>query len=225
MDIFAWSALFAAAFGVVPILVCAAFSEMMLLCADGAVTLSGILHATTTHTNTTGGADEEDADAIIEVVNATNAVLFTLTVASRVRGYRTIVGALRTLWLVAIVTSSCSFASVRALSPRLAPAIPNDLTIIALAVGVFFLCAAFCTSLLCRKQDRAIRDERVVTSEVLLIMGALSVRYQTNIDEIAEARTRAGWAAWSLCCHTLVLIIVRISKRDGESNLSSAGGS
>lgn len=215
MNIFAWVALVTAAAGSVPLVFCAICSEMLLLFADGAVTISGILYATTMRNETWVEAELRGDDSILklmETANAIVAVLFTLAVVYRVSSYGSLVGALRALWLIVIVTSSCGYASIRSVDPRLSPAIPNDLTIIAFGVGLIILSASFCVSM-CRRRPAAVRDNRVILTEVFMIIGALSIRYQSSVDAVARVYTRVGWTMWCVCCHTLSLTILYLSTR------------
>lgn len=199
-----------------PLIFCALSSEVLLLFADGAVTISGILYATTLRNETWVEEAEVREDnsilKLMETANATVAVLFTLAVVYRVSSYGTLVGALRALWLIVIVTSSCGYASIRSVDPRLSPAIPNDLTIIAFGVGLLVLSTSFCVSM-CRSRPTAVRDNRVILTEVFMIIGALSIRYQSNVDAVARVYTRAGWTIWCGCCHTLSLTIPYLSNR------------
>lgn len=203
-------ALVAASAGAAPLLLCALHTEMTLLLSNGSVTLAGILYASTSPANL-GGANTTAVQAALETANASVGVLYALSCAWRVSAYFTIVGAFRSLWLITIVTSSCSYTSARSLSPRLAPAIPNDLTLIALAVGGVFFALSLCVSL-CKKKDRLVsRDGRVLAMEVLLICGALGIRYQSDFDSILRSKTDIGWSLWYVCCHLTTLIIVVLS--------------
>lgn len=221
MNMFGVVALASAAAGVIPLIFCALSSEVLLLIADGAVTVSGILYATTERNETwvepEEMREERSALQLMEAVNATVAVIFTLVVVYRVSAYATLLGSLRALWLITIVTSSCGYASIQSLNPRVAPAIPNDLTIIALGVGLVFLSASFCVSI-CRRHPLPTRDNRVLVTEVFMITGALSIRYQSSVDAVARVYTRAGWVLWCTCCHLLCLIILHISKTHDESD-------
>jgi hypothetical protein len=190
--------LLAAASGVFPLLLCALRGELGILLVEGAVTFCGVLHATT-----------QRADGVAaETVNACAAVAFTLACAGRMASYRTIVGAFRTLWLVAVVTSSCGHASIRGLIPRFAPAIPNDLTIVAFGLGVVVIAGHACVAACRHRRRPAVRDGRVLAMEVLLVAGAFGVRYQSSLDAIAHMRTDAGWTLWYACCHATVPVLL-----------------
>ena len=231
MDIFQIIALATAATGAIPLTICAINAEMVLLFADGAVTISGVIYTTAQHNNATWVdgkqmvVESRKIASLVEAAVASAAVLFTLAAIYRVSGHRTLVGLFRALWLIVIVTSSCSYVTIKAINPQLAPAIPNDLTIIALGVGFIFLCGALCASM-CRGTVGTGRDDRVIATEILLIVGALSIRYQSNLDAILERRTQVGWTVWYACCHILVLVIVYLTQTSStntknESDLST----
>lgn len=201
--------LIAASTGAVPLVLCAMYSETLLLLANGGVTITGILYATSS--NEAAWPNTTVTQVTLETANASFGVLFALACACRVSAFLTIVGAFRALWLVTIVTSSCGYSSVRSLNPQLTPIIPNDLTLIALAIGGAVFACSVCASLCRKERSTASRDGRVLAMEILLVVGALAIRYQNDLDGIVQTKTDAGWSTWYVCCHLTTTTIVLIS--------------
>ena len=204
--------LVAAGSGAPVLLLSAIQAEYALLFADGATVLSGVLYATSpAATNTT---HTTAASATVKAANACVAVCFAMVCAFRISAQTTIVGALRTLWLIAVVTSSCGYTTIQNLSPRIAPAVPNDITIIAFAAGMLLILVSLVV-IKCRGRESELppRDCRVVSMEAFLLVGAFGIRYQTEFDQIMEMKTNAGWSLWYLCCHIATGVIVLLSSK------------
>lgn len=203
--------LISASLGTLPLVLCAMYFETALLLTNGGVTVTGILYATSS--NDISWTNATATQIALETANASFGVIFALSCAWRVSAFFTIVGAFRTLWLITIVTSSCGYSSIQSLNPEIAPIIPNDLTLISLAVGGVVFACSLCVSL-CRKKDQVVtRDGRVLAMEILLVVGALSIRYQTDLDNIVHIKTDAGWSMWYVCCHLTTGMIVVLSNR------------
>jgi hypothetical protein len=191
--------LVSAGLGVVPILIASAYFESVIALASAMITLSGLFHSNLK-------TPVETTRALVEVVDSVVAVLFTLLICVRIGTHRSIVGVLRMFWIIAIVTSSCTYNSIRGLAPDDFSFIPNDITIIALGVACFLLVATYIASRLSRVQSA--RDTRVIIVESALVLGSFALRFEDDIARVT--RLLIGWMAWYLACHLASLIALYI---------------
>lgn len=185
--------------GAIPILAAAACFESVIAVASATVTLSGLFHSGLETT-------EVSTRATIEVVDSVVAVLFTLLTCVRIGTHRTLVGVLRMLWVIAIVTSSCTYTSIRELAPGPCSFLPNDITIVALAVASFLLVATYVVSQ-CRKTPGA-RDARTIVVESSLVLGSFALRFEDDIATVI--RFMVGWAVWYVACHVASLVALYV---------------
>tara|TARA_B110000046_G_scaffold158117_1_gene169889 strand:- start:1975 stop:2655 length:681 start_codon:yes stop_codon:yes gene_type:complete len=188
-----------AGIGVIPVVAAAICFESALAFASTMVTLSGLFHSSL-------GTTVEATRAAVEVADSIVAVTFTLIVCVRIGAYRTLVGALRLLWIVAIVTSSCSYVAIRELAPDNFAFIPNDLTIVALGVACVLLVGSYAVSR-CYQLESA-RDARILVVESMLVVGSFTLRFDEDIARII--RFFVGWVVWYLACHVASLVAVCI---------------
>ena len=199
--------LVSAGIGVVPILIASAYFESVIALASAMVTLSGLFHSSLKTT-------VDSTRAFVEVVDSIVAVLFTLLICVRIGTHRSIVGILRMFWIITIVTSSCTYSSIRSLAPDDFSFIPNDVTIIALGVAFLLLIGTYIATRLLR--IRGARDTRIIIVESTLVLGSFALRFEDDIARVT--RILIGWMAWYLACHIASLIALYIVRhpRSGE---------
>lgn len=191
--------LVSAGLGAAPILIACAYFESLIALASAMVTLSGLFHSSLQ-------TMVDATRAFVEVVDSVVAVLFALLICVRIGTHRSIVGILRMFWIIAIVTSSCTYGSIRGLAPDEFSLIPNDVTIIALGVASLLLFATYIASRLLR--IRGARDTRIIIVESTLVLGSFAVRFEDDIARVT--RILIGWVAWYLACHIASLIALYI---------------
>lgn len=183
----------AAAAGVVPVGVAVLTSECLVALSSAFVALSGVFH-------TNFSSASEGARAVVDVTNAAVAVVFTLVLCYRAQTFATAVGALRVLLIVAVVSSTASYTTIRSMAPKV-PLVPDDATLFALGAALVFFTAAVAVAR-CRQIVYA-RDPRFFFVEVTLVAGSFALRFE---DEVARAiGIRVGWAVWYVCCHLAAL--------------------
>lgn len=132
---------------------------------------------------------------IIGALNAGAAVVFTLGCAMSIDIHRSLVGLIRVLWLVALVTSSSGYVYIQELFPDIG-FIPNDLAIAATICSIVLLFVSIVVARFCRRQ--AIQDKRTVLVEMTLAAGALTLRFDEELNRILTVQL--GWALWHLSC-------------------------
>ena len=122
-------------------------------------------------------------------IDALSSVVVTVSCAISLCSHRTLVGILRVMWLIVLVTSSCGFNFVKERLPTLS-FIPNDITIGALMAGGVLLCmyAYF------QRGTRARRDGRSIAVEAIFVLGAFALRFRADIARITTID--AGLAIW-----------------------------
>jgi hypothetical protein len=147
----------------------------------------GAQNATST-APTTGAVMTTPTSTLSSVTLTTSVSLFvvqTIVMLCTLRVHRTLIGAVRILWLVTLITSSCTHAYIQQLAPNV-PFIPNDVTIVVFTLTVLAIvgCAIHAH---CTRMPAATRDPRVAIVEFLLAAGALALRFDVTLDRFADA--------------------------------------
>lgn len=179
-----------AALGVVPILVSAFFGHIGILLATTFSTIATILNSVSAPPD----------QPVFVTVDCASGVLLVVICSFSLQIWRTVLGAVRLLWVVILVTSSSSYAIIRAFAPDVG-IIPNDLTILAIAACLTLL-ILFAAVNRCAKPQYKERDKRFVVVELLFVLGALALRFSeditrtTTVDDIGECLWYIScWAA------------------------------
>lgn len=184
-----------AGLGAIPLALTIVRTESTLALASALVTLSGLFHSSS-------NTSVVSTRVAVEVIDSVVAVLFTLIICIRIGTHRTIVGTLRTLWVIAIVTSSSSYVSIRELAPDDFAFIPNDLTIVSLGVACLLLFSTYIVSR--RYRIEYIRDTRIIFAESILVLGSFALRFEKDIAHVI--RVQIGWPIWYIACHATTLL-------------------
>ena len=187
--------------GFVPIIASACDAKYCLILASTACTTSGILNAAVI--NSTVYSAE-----ILGAFDGIAGVLLTLTCAIYLQLYRTLLGSLRILWLVTLVTSSCTYVYFKTLVPDLS-FIPNDITIIAFASSIVLLVSCMLFARIVNAEY--VHDKRAILVEFVFNVGALTLRFEEEIQQLI--RVELGWSLWYLACWIAVCITLYILRR------------
>lgn len=186
-----------ATLGCIPIVASAWKGRTLLLFVTSVSAVLGMFGASTA----VGPSVQVSSKArIIGALNAMAAVVFTLGCTMSIDIHRTIVGAIRVLWLVTLVTSSSGYVYVQELFPGF-DFIPNDLALGATLLSIVLLFAAILSAKFC--QHQSLRDKRAVVVELTLTAGALTLRFDDELNRILTIQL--GWAIWHLSCWVSVL--------------------
>lgn len=187
--------------GVVPS-VLAACDDRLLICAMSFLATGAAL----------GHISVSESRALVPgAVDALTSVLLTVSCAIALCSHRSLVGVLRVLWLIVLITSSCGFNFVQARFPSLS-IIPNDITIGALVAAALLLCACAYVE----DGARARRDNRSMVVEVIFGVGALALRFRTDIARIATVDI--GLGVWHTCQWSAVLATLCILRTPPSEN-------
>ena len=196
--------------GCVPILISAWKACWGILFVTSVSASFGVFSASTANTNTD---DLTEKERIIGAMNAGAAVLFALGCTMSIDIHKTLVGSIRVLWLVTLVTSSSGYAYIRALFPEMT-FIPNDVALAATTMSVVLLLASIVVAR-CSARSEVVRDKRTMLVEVALAAGALTLRFDEEMYEIFSVHL--GWALWHLSCWLSALVAVQVlSRRQAE---------
>ena len=149
---------------------------------------------------------------------AVAAVLLTLVIGLALRIERTVLGALRILWLVVTVTSSCSYAFFQEVGD--VEFLPNDVTIAALAVSLGCLLLSVCCARLFvrnHQAENAASRPAKLGVEAALVCGALCLRFEEDFTSVVQMRL--GWACWHLASNLAAggaIVLLRRARRDAD---------
>ena len=119
------------------------------------------------------------SDAIVNVSVSVSSVFYALICMIYLRAI-TIVSSLRTLWIIVIITSSCTFTDLQNYVPL--EVLPNDITVYMLVIGVLLLLLTACISKLCYKKKEEI-NKKVIIVEFLFVIGAFAIRFEDYIKK------------------------------------------
>ena len=146
------------------------------------------------------------ADAIVSV-------LLTISIGYTLRLYKTPMGVFRVLWLILLVTSSSSYAAISAFTGQ--SYIPNDITVIAIGVSIIILIFMSIYAK-CRKRHQTYEPSvKHLVSEYALVIGALILRFETEIANIVSVFI--GWTFWHLSCWISSIISCTIKYENENS--------
>lgn len=162
--------------GTIPIVVGTYLNTMAISGAAGVATLTAVLRTVV--------AQESPALPYVAGADGIASVMLVLACLMSLRVHQAIVGVLRILWIIVLVTSSSSHQYIRTLFPDKLSVVPNDLTIITIGIAIlgFILSLVFARLNTCQHA----RDFRATGVEILFALGALSLRFD---DEIYEYTT------------------------------------
>ena len=183
--------LLCAATGVVPSLVAARDARWKIMVAGLTATTTAVLHASLWGTVV--------ALSAVGAVDAGASVCVTLVCAMSLHAHKTVVGVLRALWLVVLVTSSCTFEEVRRAVPQVS-FVPNDVTIFALLLSAVGL-AVFAWAT--RSDPHVARDGRTLAVDAVLASGALCLRFRDDVARVSAVDV--ALALWHVSLWTAVL--------------------
>ena len=138
--------------------------------------------------------ERNDYINILSIIDASCGVLISLTIAISVKMYKTLFGILRILWLVSVVTASCSYAFFQTQTG--ASFLPNDVTLITLIVSSVLLFVAYIASKTGCLKNKS--EETSIISELFLVLGAFVLRFDEDIQNLLSVSF--GVAFWHLCC-------------------------
>lgn len=147
-------------------------------------------------------------DVVTGIVQAAGSVVLTLSCSVSLPFHRTASGAFRVLWLITIVTSSCTYVYIS--SRTGADFLPNDVSLIALLVASGLLLASFVWGKACRKKREGEESERSGIVEIVFVAGAFGLRFGTQLGEMISVRQLGVifWnvASWIALCFTLYFL-------------------
>lgn len=138
---------------------------------------------------------------LLTALDASAGVALTVVLSLYLRAYASTVGAVRVVWLVALVTSSCGYEFVRELVPE-ASMLPNDVTLVAVAVAGGLLVGTAVLARACEWGD--VRDERATAVEMVLSGGALGLRFDLSGHE---------WSVWHVACWVAAGLTLNVLRR------------
>lgn len=140
---------------------------------------------------------------ILVAAEAIAAVVLTLILGLVLRIQDTLLGALRILWLVVTVTSSCSYVVFRHVGKI--DFLPNDITVVTLVVSMScLLLSVCCARVISRENDPS--DARIskLVVEALLMCGALCLRFEEDISGVVGMPI--GWTSWHVASNAAATV-------------------
>lgn len=200
-----------AVLGGVPVLVGAYFCHWVLVAATAVATVSAIVATSTAQS-------VGDVPLVAGAVDATSGVLLALACCVYLGAHNSRVGIVRLLWLVTIVTASCGYVYTQqtlALS-----SLPNDVTLVVVTGSAALLALAAIFSRACRPSSRS---PRVVYIEFVFVVGALSLRFNSDIHEAVGVNI--GWSGWYIACWTASLATAGILQLERSERCARNGTS
>lgn len=155
----------------------------------------------------------KNREAIQNIVYAADSVcgvLITLICAYAMNMNRSCVGVFRIMWLVILVTSSTSYSFFRNLGQS--SAVPKDVSLIALALSGLLLIStsiyARCTVQRGGGDDLTYASRRKIIAETVLVVGALSLRFEDDLIRFFEYPI--GTICWHVSCACALVVCLSI---------------
>ena len=195
-----------ASLGIVPIF-CAIYKELPIIVISSILGTISALGYTAVH----GDENNIRVRNVFSAMDAICGVLITLTCAFKTNLHTTYIGVFRILWLVTLVTSSTSYAFFSELLQQ--EQIPNDITIIALLVSIILL-GFSAIYIKCKGRDIEPRSNWFILTECILIVGALILRFQTDIERFIYYNI--GYNSWHLSCWIALLICCKQIEEENQ---------
>lgn len=190
--------------GVVPSVVAACDARLSIAATSFFATGAALVHVSV----------PESRALVPGVVDALASVLLTISCAIALCSHRSLIGTLRVLWLIVLVTSSCGFSFVKEQFPSVS-FIPNDITIGALLASAVFL-FLFAYS---QRGTRIRRDGRSMLVEVIFVLGAFALRFRADIARITSVDAGlAIWHAFQWSAVIAALWILRTPREDASDD-------
>lgn len=177
-----------AALGVVPALVSAYYGYFSILATSTLATSTAVANATITNASSELTNGVAAADAIM-------GVSITIVCGILLKVYRSIIGMLRLLWLVALVTSSCTYVTFRTVASN-AKFVPNDVTIVAIGISIILFVITYILDRFYFRDSPPTRDIRTIAIEMVFACGACALRFDDDVQSmVPEFDGRAVWYA------------------------------
>tara|TARA_B110000008_G_scaffold249179_1_gene261720 strand:+ start:1598 stop:2245 length:648 start_codon:yes stop_codon:yes gene_type:complete len=143
--------------------------------------------------------------SFMKALDAIAGVILSLYCAFLSNLYRTCVGVFRILWIVTLVTSSTTYAYFADLIDQ--DFIPKDVTLVALGVSLVFLILSG-IYMRCKKETVGERTMIQTSVDMILVSGALFLRFQNDIKEVFSVDI--GYNIWYISLWTASLLSVYI---------------
>tara|TARA_B100001063_G_scaffold239929_1_gene264190 strand:+ start:366 stop:968 length:603 start_codon:yes stop_codon:yes gene_type:complete len=140
---------------------------------------------------------------ILVAAEAIAAVMLTLALGLILRIQDTLLGALRILWLVVTVTSSCSYVVFRQVGK--VDFLPNDVTVVTLVVSMSGLMLSVCCArVISRGNDQSNAPLSKLAVEALLMCGALCLRFEEDVSGVVGMPI--GWTSWHVASNAAAAV-------------------
>lgn len=197
-----------AAVGILPTILASYFANISMLVAFLLQTVSALMVASA------ATATESVISKTVYTIDVCAACGLTIVCGLNLNAHGSLVGMLRLLWLVALVAALSAVSNFTQLLPKFARGpIPDDMTLIACGATVLLLVGTRCLQA-CRRDAangaRAARDKRAMVVELVLAAGAMSRRFEAQIDALLKIDLgNSFWYASSWCAGCGVLYILR----------------
>lgn len=192
-------------FGIIVIIISVKKNKYILAFFSSLLTIVSILHSASNFKYN----DIKVINGLIALDSITS-VLLTFAIAYSSGLYKTLIGFFRILWLILLVTSSSSYATISAFTGK--AYLPNDISIIAISVSVFTLICMSCVSRCLKKKEMQESSVKHVISEYSLVIGALILRFQFEIQKIFSILI--GWESWHISCWISVIVTSTIHQQE-----------
>lgn len=179
------------ALGILPTTLAAMANARWLALALLLATTTALLVPSTVYAIDDDGRRPTGVRAAQLTADAVARALLALACALALRLHATLVGALRTLWLVSVVTASSTYAYFRTLLRN--DALPGDANVVAVVATALVLLALFACSK-CRGQLQTRSSRLAVAAEIVLVTGAVALRFDE--DFVAYTGVHVGVLGW-----------------------------
>ena len=181
-----------ALFGIVPLMFCAKMGQCLLAVVCLVVGIVGVgAHSKTFYSSY--------IDTLVQAINIVANIFLVICLSIVLKVYASCVGIFRIVWLVTLISASTSYASFR--EALRVDFVPNDVTLVVFGVSV----ALFGGLAIVARRRGTQRDVRSVFVELLLVGGALSLRYNDDLDRLSQM-WRMGWILWYASSYSAVVV-------------------
>lgn len=177
--------------GIIAVFIAIHFEKLSIAIFSILLTIIALIHSVANLT-----INETKIVSGIIATDSICSVLLTLAIAFTLRLHKTPIGVFRILWLILLVTSSSSYATISAFTGQ--TFLPNDITFVAIAVSTIIL---ICMSIYakCKRINTPYEaNTKHIISEYALVIGALCLRFENEIFRIILIKI--GWISWHLSC-------------------------
>ena len=192
-------------FGILAIIISIKYNKYILAFFSSLLTIVSILHSASNFESN----EIKVINGLIALDSITS-VLLTFAIAYTSGLYKNLIGIFRVLWLILLVTSSSSYATISAFTGK--DYLPNDVSIIAITVSVFILLCMSCVNRCLKKRNVQDSSVKHVISEYSLVIGALILRFEFEIQKIFSILI--GWEFWHISCWISVIVTSTIRQQE-----------